>query len=92
VSRGLHAIVALAAFAAAMPVAPAAADCTCRAQGRDFELGESICMVTPRGPRLATCGMVLNNTSWRISTTPCVISTRPASEQVVTRPKPGHEG
>jgi hypothetical protein len=51
---------------------PAAADCTCRALGQDFELGRVVCLSTPKGPRLATCGMVLNNTSWRISDTPCV--------------------
>ena len=51
-------------------VSEAAADCTCRALGRDFELGRSICL----GSRLATCAMVLNNTSWSISSTPCLES------------------
>jgi hypothetical protein len=46
------------------------ADCTCRALGQNFELGRSICL----GERLATCAMVLNNTSWSISSTPCVVS------------------
>jgi hypothetical protein len=50
------------------------ADCTCRALGRDFDLGRSVCMPTPTGFRLATCDMVLNNTSWRISSTPCVVA------------------
>ena len=52
----------------------AVADCTCRALGRDFDLGRSVCMSTPTGFRLATCDMVLNNTSWRISSTPCVVA------------------
>lgn len=52
----------------------AAADCICRAQGREFELGQSVCLQTPRGARIATCGMVLNNTSWQFSETPCVVS------------------
>ena len=52
----------------------AAADCTCRALGRDFDLGRSICLKTPTGFRLATCDMVLNNTSWRVSSTPCVVA------------------
>jgi hypothetical protein len=69
----------LAAAASFMPL-PAAADCTCRAHGRDFELGRSACLSTPNGPRYATCGMVLNNTSWQVSDTPCM----PAREQ------PGH--
>jgi hypothetical protein len=49
-------------------------DCTCRALGQDFPLGYSACLATPAGPRVAVCGMVLNNTSWRISQTPCVFS------------------
>jgi hypothetical protein len=54
------------------------ADCTCRSQGRDFELGKSVCLQTPKGARIATCGMVLNNTSWQFSDTPCVVSEVPA--------------
>jgi hypothetical protein len=53
---------------------PAAADCTCRALGRDFVLGHAICLATPDGPRRAVCGMVLNNTSWHVSGTPCVLA------------------
>ena len=55
-----------------------AANCTCRSQGRDYELGNSVCLQTPKGARIATCGMVLNNTSWQFSDTPCVISELPA--------------
>ena len=47
-------------------------DCTCRGLGRNFEVGETACLETPRGPRIATCGMALNNTSWLFSDTPCV--------------------
>jgi hypothetical protein len=54
------------------------ADCTCRSQGRDYELGKSVCLQTPKGARIATCGMVLNNTSWQFSDTPCVVSDVPA--------------
>ena len=61
-------------------ISAAAADpnCTCRARGQAFELGQSTCLVSPRGPRVATCGMVLNNTSWHFTDTPCVISEAPA--------------
>ena len=52
------------------------ADCTCRAQGRDIEQGQTICMATPKGFRLATCGMVLNNSSWNVSESPCIVSAR----------------
>jgi hypothetical protein len=57
---------------------PSFADCTCRSQGRDYELGKSVCLQTPKGARIATCGMVLNNTSWQFSDTPCVVSEMPA--------------
>ena len=47
-------------------------NCTCRARGRNFELGQSACLQTPKGPRIAVCAMVLNNTSWQLSETPCI--------------------
>jgi hypothetical protein len=74
--RSLSALlIALAGTATAISVA--AADCTCRSQGRDFELGQSTCLQTPKGARIATCGMVLNNTSWTFTDTPCVVSQVP---------------
>jgi hypothetical protein len=59
---------------------PVSADpnCVCRARGREFQLGANVCLPSPKGPRMATCGMVLNNTSWQFSDTPCVISMVPA--------------
>ncbi len=62
-----------AALAAASS-APAQADCTCRALGRVFEQGQAVCLSTPSGPRIATCGMVLNNSAWEFSQAPCVSS------------------
>ena len=70
------AIDALISAAAADP------DCTCRSQGRDYKLGASVCLSSPKGPRIATCGMVLNNTSWQFSDMPCVISAAPADAPV----------
>jgi hypothetical protein len=60
-------------------ISAAAADpnCICRARGKEFELGQSTCLASPKGPRVATCGMVLNNTSWQFTDTPCVISQVP---------------
>jgi hypothetical protein len=46
-------------------------ECYCRAQGKMFALGESACLKTSEGPRIAQCGMVLNNTSWRFTTQAC---------------------
>jgi hypothetical protein len=76
------------ALAATLDARPSAADpdCTCRAQGRNFTLGQSVCLATPRGARIATCAMVLNNTSWQFTETPCVVSNlRPAPRAVQTR-------
>jgi hypothetical protein len=54
--------------------AGAAADCTCRAQGRNFEQGQTACLATPKGPRLESSGMVLNISSWEFSDSPCTVS------------------
>jgi hypothetical protein len=67
------------------------ADCTCRSQGRDYELGKSVCLQTPKGARIATCGMVLNNTSWQFSDTPCVVSEVPADAAPAKHDHASHE-
>jgi hypothetical protein len=64
-------------FDALISAAAADPNCICRARGKEFELGQSTCLASPKGPRMATCGMVLNNTSWQFSDTPCVISAAP---------------
>ena len=81
-------IAIMMALTAALDARSAAADpdCTCRAQGRDFTLGQSVCLATPGGARIATCAMVLNNTSWQLTETPCVVSNlRPVHRPVQTR-------
>jgi hypothetical protein len=55
-----------------LPLPASAAECTCRALGRDFVVGTTICLSTPSGARLATCDMMVNNTTWRFSASPCV--------------------
>jgi len=50
--------------------------CTCRYQGQDYGVGESICLKGSDGMRMATCAMVLNNTSWSFSNAPCPLSKR----------------
>jgi hypothetical protein len=45
--------------------------CMCRGNGTFYETGQMACLRTVDGPRLATCGMVLNNTSWKFSDRPC---------------------
>ena len=46
-------------------------NCFCRAHGRTFAVGETACLRTSEGPRVAECGMVLNNTSWQFTARPC---------------------
>jgi hypothetical protein len=76
-----------AALFATLPANVAIADCTCRAAGRDHDLGVSVCLRTSTGFRLATCSMVLNNTSWKLSSSPCVDAQvrGPAGDQATPR-------
>ncbi len=46
-------------------------DCYCRARGQVFAPGESVCLKTAEGPKLAECRMVINVMSWSITGTPC---------------------
>ncbi|WP_106753194.1 hypothetical protein [Pannonibacter carbonis] len=55
-------------------VASSTGSCICRAQGIDHELGTTICLRGPKGPRMAQCVMVLNNTSWKFSDAPCALA------------------
>lgn len=73
-----HTIVSVAfaslALLPAIPSASAEENCTCRGPAREYEVGQSACLSTPKGYRMAKCGMVLNNTAWIFSDTPCVSS------------------
>lgn len=55
--------------------------CTCRYQGEDYSIGDSICLGSGTSTRVATCSMVLNNTSWKFSTTPCPQATLTVPER-----------
>jgi hypothetical protein len=46
-------------------------DCYCRAKGRIFAPGESICLRTAEGERMAECQMVTNVMSWGITDRAC---------------------
>ncbi len=53
-------------------LSPAHADCTCRAQGGvEAIVGQTVCLDTAKGPQLARCDQVLNNTSWKFLDVPC---------------------
>jgi hypothetical protein len=51
--------------------APSLPPCTCRAKGQVFQMGESVCLDTPDGPRLALCVMDQNVSSWRRTPAAC---------------------
>lgn len=51
-------------------------DCTCRYFEVNYRLGETVCLRSPEGPRLARCSMVLNNTTWETLDRSCPTSAR----------------
>lgn len=58
--------------------APELPPCTCRAQGKVFDMGEQICLATPDGPRMALCAMDQNVTSWKPTAQTCPSASRRA--------------
>jgi len=44
---------------------------TCVDKGKRLRQGAQVCLNTPKGPRMAVCGKVLNNSAWRISSNIC---------------------
>lgn len=46
-------------------------ECYCRAEGRFFAPGETVCLKTAEGPRIAQCQMEINVMSWSITVRPC---------------------
>lgn len=65
--------------------------CTCRYQGEDFELGQEICLKSPSGEAIARCEMMLNNTSWKFTKTPCPIASADPNDDLDTTASIDHE-
>ncbi len=63
--------------AAAPGTARGESNCTCRYAGRSYGLETCVCIVTPSGPRMACCGLVLNNTSWTFTNQACPVAIAP---------------
>ena len=62
----------------AVQSAPAAEpSCTCRFAGQSYEQGACVCINTSNGPRIACCGKVLNNTSWKFTGDSCPVAALP---------------
>ncbi len=49
-------------------------NCSCRLRGQDIALGQTVCMNTASGPKLARCELTLNNTSWKIIANSCPLA------------------
>jgi hypothetical protein len=54
--------------------APLMPECTCRAAGRNHNLGSQICIQGANGNQLFRCVMDLNVTSWKAVGEPCPLS------------------
>ena len=63
--------IALVIFLGGLTEAAAEPQCSCRYKGQDVPVGGQVCLKTPQGMRIATCGFELNNTSWKFSKRSC---------------------
>lgn len=74
-------MIVVAACVALVPASGARAhDCQCRFDGQKYDQGATVCM---RG-KIAECGMVLNNSSWKIVAEACPQVRAPESPQLFT--------
>ena len=48
-------------------------DCTCRYKGKNVPEGQSTCIKTANGFKVAQCARVLNNTSWKFTEKNCPV-------------------
>jgi hypothetical protein len=69
-------LAAASAFVVLPLTGNASADCTCWARGVVAGHGQTICLRTPQGQRLARCDKVLNVASWTFLPGPCPLADR----------------
>lgn len=62
--------------------------CVCVYRGREYRLGESICMNTHMGTVVTRCDLSLNNTTWAPTEEPCTVSRAKAQTQFACVPAP----
>jgi hypothetical protein len=72
--NALCALLMLATGALADPAAKRDDECTCRAKGRRVHLGDTLCLDTAEGPRIAMCIKNQNLTFWSFSSEGCALS------------------
>jgi len=56
-----------------IPSAYSGPNCTCRYKGKKVPEGQSTCIKTADGYKVAQCSRVLNNTSWKFTKERCPI-------------------
>ena len=71
-------------------LATAAAECTCRARGVTATHGQTLCIRTPQGTRLARCEKVSNVSSWRFLNGPCPLAAVPSAFASAKWPPAGY--
>jgi hypothetical protein len=59
-------------------MALAGPECTCRHSDGEVPEGQTACIKSPTGMKMARCESVLNNTSWKMLDAPCPYSEAPA--------------
>lgn len=59
-------------------------NCTCRGNGQDIPEGQTVCLKTASGMKLARCERVLNNTSWKILDSDCPTAALPRQSIIVS--------
>jgi len=71
-ARTITTVVALGVLAlSGTGITAASGEPGCRAIGMEARQGETLCIPTPDGQRMASCGMVLNVSSWTFLTELC---------------------
>ncbi len=50
--------------------------CVCVYRGKEYRLGDAVCMNTHVGTVVTRCDLSLNNTTWVPTTEPCTVSRR----------------
>ena len=82
------AVLILAFTAGAPSTARGEIDCTCRYGGQSYAQNACLCLKTPNGARLACCGKVLNNSSWRFTDEMCPTASAPEPPPPVAEEPP----
>ena len=64
--------------------------CVCVFRGKEYRLGEAVCMQTHVGTVVTKCDLLLNNTTWAPTTEACNVSqARPPQRFACVVPVPG---